>query len=168
MKKWLSKFWNQPNKRFRNFQVVYTFLTLNFLIPSIFYYVAPEKAIAQFRWMGKVLGAEYPLTEESLVWSTLAATNVLTLAFMCFLQQLNVYRFRMVLVPLVFMKGTTALAFLHIYIWVLGFPPFLGVFFIDSISALAMIIFAISARRSLDDHPSDQLVPRLFFDGKEG
>ncbi len=141
--------WRSAPAPVRRFQLVFTFLTLNFLIPSIGYVVAPEQAIAAFRGIGEFLGAAaYPVSEQSLVWRTLGATNVATLGLMCLLLQVDVVRFYPVLAPLIFMKGATALLFLVQYLCVLPYPGFLVVFFWDGLAVFLMAWFAPRARRA--------------------
>lgn len=160
---WLRRFWNQPNRSFRNFQLVFSFLTLHFFIPSLTYAFNPQAAIDQFRWMGAIFGVTYAYAEDGFVWRILAAGNVCTLAFMCFLLQLNVRRFYAVLVPLCFMKGFAALGFLVTFLFVYRYPPFLGVAVWDSINVLMFLYFAHTARWGLEEWGEDAAVPRLFF-----
>lgn len=142
--------WRAAPPAVRQFQAVFTFLTLNFLIPSVGYALAPEQAIDAFRGMGALLGAaDYPVSEHSLVWRTLGATNVATLGVMCLLLQLDLRRFYPVLWPLVFMKGSTALLFLGQYCFALAYPGFLAVFFWDALAVVLMVGFAPRARRAL-------------------
>jgi hypothetical protein len=162
----ITRFWKQPNKTYRNFQIVFTLLTLNFLFPAISYLVAPSVARDGIVSLGRLLGApDYPVSEESLVWRVLAGTNVLTLAFTCFLLQLNVRRFYAALFPLVFMKATTAIAYLATYFVALAYPLFWAIFLWDGLACFLFIFFATRARRAIDrDRNGDApLVPRLAW-----
>lgn len=139
------------NRRVLWFRVVFTLLTLNFLAPSLLYLFAPERALEQLR-QGLALAhvQPYPIeTEQGLIWRTLAGTNVLTLAFMCFLLLIDVRRFYVVLVPLVFLKATTAIAYLALYFTTLRHPLFLGVFVWDCVAVFCFLYFAPRARSAL-------------------
>ncbi|MBI3073058.1 MAG: hypothetical protein HYY84_13170 [Deltaproteobacteria bacterium] len=161
----IARFWKQPNKSYRNFQIVFTLLTLNFLFPALTYLVAPSMARDSIVSLGRLLGApDYPVSEESLVWRVLAGTNVLTLAFTCFLLQLNVRRFFAALYPLVFMKATTAIAYLATYFVALAYPLFWAIFLWDGLAVFLFIFFATRARRTLaTSHDDASLIPRLAF-----
>jgi len=57
-----SRFWPQPNKAYRDFQIVYSVLTLNFLFPSLVYAFDPVSAIHQLERIGMLRGGgEYNL-----------------------------------------------------------------------------------------------------------
>jgi len=147
-----SRFWRQPNKAYRDFQIVYTALALNFLFPSLVYALNPVGAIRRFERIGILLGGgEYGLAagEAGYVWRLLAAGNVLSLAFKCALLQFDLKRFYPVLVPLVFMKCLAALAFLIVFLFAYRYPAFLVVALYDGLSIFLMLYFAIRARRSL-------------------
>jgi len=161
----LTKFFKQENKAFRNFQLVYTFLTLNFFFPAISYGFFPEVAVKNFLNIGKILGAvNYPFTENEFgyVWRCLATSNVFTLSFMCFLLQLNIKKFYLVLIPLVFLKTTSCIGYLLIFLLRVHYPAFLAIFFYDGISALAMVYFAKTAYNSLQNFSPEKLVPNLY------
>lgn len=147
-----ARFWRQPNQAYRDFQVVYTALTLNFLLPSIVYALDPAGVIRQFERIGALFGGgEYTLStgEAGYVWRILAVGNVLSLAFMCALLQFDLRRFYAVRVPLVFMKSLAALGFLAVYLLAYRYPAFLVIFLYDSLTVLLMLYFAVRARRSL-------------------
>lgn len=142
--------WRAAPPEVRRFQAVFTLLTLNFLIPSVGYVIAPDAAMESFRTLGAWLGAaHYPVSEHSLVWRTLGATNVATLGLMCLLLQIDLVRFYPVLFPLTFMKGTTALLFLGHYLLALPYPGFLAVFLWDGLAVVLMLTLAPRARRAL-------------------
>src|SRR5438105_1110892 len=119
------RFFRQENRAYRDMQIVLTLLTLNFLIPSFGYFFAPATALARFRAIGSLFGATYPLSEESHLWRVLAAGNVFTLAFLCFLLQLNARRFGLAILIFVVLKGYSALGFLYVYLVALRYPVFL-------------------------------------------
>lgn len=157
---WLARFWNQENKAYRNFQIVYTILTLNFFIPALGYYFAPDASWASFRALGTLLGSpEYIYPENSQYWRILGAGNVMTLAFMCFLLQVSLTRFYPILPALVFLKACSAFGFLGVYLWVYKYSLFLAAFLFDGVTMLAMLYFAISAHRALDDRSAMFLFP---------
>lgn len=134
------------------FRLVYLVLVLNFAFPAVTYLFAPGFAIDQFQQVGQALGdGLYPLraSELGLVWRVLAAGNVMTLAFMCGLILWDVRKYYLVLLPLVFLKGFSALAYLIVYLVALRYRAFLAVFVLDSVSAWAMVYFASQAHRRL-------------------
>lgn len=148
----LVRFWQQPNKTHRNFQLVYTYLTLNFFLPSLVYTFAPGKAIGQFETLGQILGAgSYAALagETGNVWRVLGAANVMTLSLMCCLLLVDLRRFYPVLLPLVFMKGFTAVLYLAVYLFENRYPAFLAVSLYDGFNLFLMLYFAIRAHRSL-------------------
>lgn len=150
MPRWLSRFWKQPNKQYRNFQLVYTAITLNFAVPTISYYL--DKASTDRRANNLALrlaGRPLPSSEESDVWWILGAGNVATLAFMCALLQHNVLRNRRVLVPLVFLKMASALGYFGVWRRT-GHRFFAAASLLDSVTSLAMWLVARSAIQSLD------------------
>lgn len=161
----LQTFWNQPNKKYRNFQIVYTFLTLNFFFPALFYAIQPTVAIQSFIDIGSLLSSmEYPLSEESYVWRVLAVGNVLTLAFCCAMLQLNIRRFYPILVPLTFLKGTAAFGYLMVFLWINPYPTFFWISLWDGLTIFLMLYFCIPARRSLSDPSQDPLlIPQPRF-----
>lgn len=127
------------------FRLAYGYLTMGFLIPSLTYLFAPDAALGQFETLGRLLGGG-PYTamagEHGYVWRVLGACNVMTLALMCFLILIDVRRFYPVLYPLVFMKSTTALAYLGIYLFVYRYPAFPAVALYDGFCIFLMIYFA--------------------------
>lgn len=142
----LSRFWNQPSRAYRDFQLVYGALGLHFFFPALGYLLSPETAMDSFTRLGSLLGGSaYPFTEESLLWRVLAGTNVLTLGFMCFFIQADVRRHWPALYPLVFMKGTTAASFFIAYVTV-RYPAFLAAAFWDGLNCVFFIHFARQAR----------------------
>lgn len=162
------KFWNQPNKTYRNFQIVFGLLALHFFFPALNYGFAPQSAIDMFRWMGSVSGGPaYPFSEDGFVWRVLASGNVLTLAFMCFLLMANVRRFYAVLVPLCFMKGCASLGFLLAFVFGFHFLPFLGVAVWDGINVVLFLYFAHTAYWSLEEWGEETAVPRLFWKARD-
>jgi len=161
---WWRRFWNQPNKQYRNFQLAFFLLGVHFLIPSMFYAFNPQGPIGQLKWMGSVLGAPaYPFLEDGFVWRVLGAGNVFTLAFMCFMIQANVRRFYIVLAPLCVLKAYSSLGFLIAYLFGYHYPVFLGVFIWDGANVLMFLYFAHTAYWSLEEWGEEAAVPRLFF-----
>jgi hypothetical protein len=161
MREWFRLFWSQPNKAYRNFQAAFFLLGVHFLIPSMVYAFNPQGAIDAFRWLGGLYGKEYPFAEDGFVWRVLAAGNVCTLAFMCFLIQANVKRFYPVLWPLCFLKGFAALGFLTAYFYGGHFPPFFLVFVWDSTNVLMFLYFAHTAYWGLKEWGEEVAVPGL-------
>lgn len=157
-----TAFFAQPAKRYRNFQLVFTLLTLNFALPAVSYAVAPEIAQEQFARIEALLGGEpYTFNEAgSRVWRYLGAANVATLALMCLLLQLDLRRNYRMLIPLTFLKGYNASLYL------LGFAAdpahraFLAVGLFDALTCVAFVYFARTARAEIEGRPDAELVPR--------
>lgn len=136
-------------RRVRAFEAVYVLLTVTFAIPALSYIVAPHLAIETMGQVNTFFGTgPWPSTEETLLWHMLAVGNVATLAFMCFMILLDLPRFFAALPALVFLKGFSALFSLGKAI-VLDVPGFYGVFLLDGVTSLAMVFFAVRARRAL-------------------
>lgn len=136
------------------FRLAYIYLTLGFLFPSLAYLCAPGTALAQFDALGVWLGGghyAFWAGEQGYVWRVLAAANVMTLAFMCGLILFDIRRFYPVLYPLVFMKSTTALAYLWIFLFAYHYPAFLAVALYDGFCLFLMIYFAGRAQRALSE-----------------
>jgi hypothetical protein len=93
----------------RAFRIVYTFLALNFAIPTLSYAFAPDFAMAQFNGLNRLLGGGDLPAEQSVFWWVLGVANVGTLAFCCGLLLLDVRKWYPVLFPLLFLKGFDAL-----------------------------------------------------------
>ncbi len=154
-------FLNQPSRSYRNFQIVFTVLTLNFAIPTISYIFFPEIAHEQFmqlnEWLG---GSTYPIDEaQSHFWRYLGAANVATLAFMCFLLQWNLRVFLPVVIPLTFMKMLAAT------LWAVGWAQnpewhaFLAAAVLDYVTSAAFIYFALRAHDDIRGREDSELVP---------
>ena len=158
----MSRFLNQPSAKYRDFQVVYAILTLNFALPSIGYIFFPEATHEQFVALNAMLGgAPYTFAEaQSSFWRFLGAANVATLAFMCAMLQWNLRRNFVVLVPLTFMKTLAATLWLAGFIDAPHYPAFLAAAVLDYVTSAMFVFFAIRARRDIDDLPDDDLVPR--------
>lgn len=156
----ISRFLSQPNTDYRNFQLVYGFLAVHFIVPGLGYLIHPDAAVAGFTRLGSLMGGEYyPLYEVSYLWRILAGTNVLCLGFMCVMLQLDVKRHWPVLYPLVFMKGATALIFLLVYLFSLRYPAFLAITLWDGLNCVAFIFFGVRGLHAAMEGES-LLVPR--------
>ena len=133
----------------RSFQVVYTILVLNFLLPAISYIVAPQLTYQTLDQVNRLLGGgPYPAVESGHLWHMLGTGNVFTLSFMCGLILFDLKRFYPVLPALLFLKGFSAIYALFIAA-ANGVPFFYGVFFLDGITCAAMWLFATRAHRAL-------------------
>jgi len=147
---WLARFWRQPNRLYRNFQVAYTLLTLNFIIPSITYLVDPAGTYQRFLGIGQMLGeAGYPSPEDSYFWRFLGVSNVFTLGVMCLLLQVDLRRFYPILPALVVLKAGTALQFLGNFAFGLHHRAFLAIGLFDALTCVAFVYFARGAHRAL-------------------
>jgi hypothetical protein len=158
----VQQFFGQPCRRYRNFQIVYTILTLNFVVPALSYTFAPQVAIDQFLEINALLGGSaYEFPEAgSRVWRYLGAANVMTLGLSCLLLQLNLRRFYAVLVPLTFMKFYAAACWLVGWIQLPGYRFFLAAAILDFVTCAAFLWFATKAKAEIDGKPSARLVPR--------
>lgn len=164
---YLKNFWNQPLSRYRDFQLVFTLLTLNFAIPTVGYVFAPEVAMANFSQLNELLGGgAYTVAENaSHFWRYLGSANVAALAFMCLLLQLDLKRFGEVVVPLGFLKGTAATLWLAGWLNNLeaGYPAFLAAAVLDYATTAAFFFFVVRARRSVRATPDAVLVPKPIW-----
>jgi len=160
--RWLQGFWRQPSPAYRNFQMVFTILTLNFVLPALSYVVAPAIVGEQFSQVNALLGGDpYLFPEaESRLWRYLGAANVMSLGLMCFLLQLNLRRFQAVLWPLVFLKGYNAFLFLGGFVGTPQYPGFLAVAVLDLATAGLFLLFGLSALRQIRGVSDEDLVPR--------
>ena len=155
------RFWTQPCGAYRDFQLVFTILTLNFALPSLVYALAPELAVAQFCSINELLGgAPYTFPEAgSRLWRYLAVANVATLALMCAMLQLDLRRHMVVLVPLTFMKILAATLWLCGWLAAPEFPVLLAAAALDYVTSGAFVFFARRARRGIDAVAPATLVP---------
>ncbi len=158
----MRAFWSQPSRAYRDFQIAFTILTLNFVIPAFGYSFAPASAMESFlavnRWLG---GAPYDFPEaSSRVWRYLAAANVMTLGFMCLLLQVNLRRFGAVVVPLTFMKAYAALSWWVGWALAPGLRFFLAAAVLDTVTCAAFVFFSGRAARDIAGRADAELVPR--------
>lgn len=158
----ISAFFNQPNRRYLAFQLVFGFLTIQFAIPAVSYVVAPEVAIGQLSQIGELLGSGSYLVPEaqSHVWRHLGAANVMTLALMCGLMQLNLRKWIVVLPVLMFLKGYNASLFLGDFLFGSAYAAFGVVAFWDFLNCWMFWFFARRAHAEILDRPDEELVPR--------
>jgi hypothetical protein len=158
----LSAFFRQPSHAYRNFHLVFTLLTLNFVIPAFSYSLSPDTAIAQYLQANAALGGiPYPFDEsQSHLWRYLAAANVMTLGFMCLLLQVSLRRFYVVVVPLLFLKGYATLSWLCGFVAAPTIRVFLGAALLDGVTCLAIYFFASRAWRDIRERQDAVLVPR--------
>lgn len=159
--KLLKRFWNQPSARYRNFQIVFTILTLNFAVPTISYVFAPETAQEQFARLNELLGGSaYTFPEaQSRFWRYLGAANVATLALMCGLLQWNLRRNFPTLTPLIFMKSLAATLWLAGYLASPEYPAFLAAAALDFVTSALFAWFALRAHRDVEDLNDEALIP---------
>jgi len=161
----IRRFFRQPSAAYRNHQIAFTVLTLNFVVPAFTYSLLPDQALEQFMDVNRLFGGvAYPFHEsESWLWRHLAAANVMTLGFMCLLLQVNLRRFLPVLVPLTFMKGYAATSWLIAFIAHSEVPLFLAGAVLDYATCIAFVTFSTRAYRDIAGRPDSDLVPRPFF-----
>lgn len=158
----MSGFLSQPSAKYRNFQIVFTILTLNFALPTLTYVFSPAVAQEQFASLNALLGgAPYTFAEaQSHFWRYLGAANVATLALMCALLQWDLRGNFAVLKPLTFMKALAATLWLVGYIQHPEYPAFGAAALLDFASSAAFVYFATRARSDIEGLADDELVPR--------
>lgn len=156
----LRRFFGQKHRRYRNFQLVFTFFTLNFAIPAVSYVVLPEKASETVTGIGRILGGgDWTVPEASShLWRNLGAANVMTLGLMCFLLQWNLRRYRVVLFPLAFLKGYNATLMLLSFA-LTRYPAFLAIGLYDWLTTAGFLFFARRAHAEIAGVPDAELVP---------
>ena len=164
---WWRRFWNQPNKAWRNFHLAFFLLGAYFIILSLAYILDWRGAVSSFDLSGRILGADghYKPVEASYIWRALAVANVFSLGFMCFTLQANLRRFYPVLLPLCVLKASAAVGFFAIYVWRYHFPAFLAVSVWDAANIIMFLYFAHTARWSIEEWGEEVLVPGLFLKG---
>lgn len=164
--RWLAAFWRQPCRRYRDFQLVFTVLTLNFVIPAFVYTFDPQAAMDQFLALNALLGgADYTFPEaSSRVWRYLAAANVMTLGLCCLLLQLELRRLFAVIVPLTFMKLYAATCWLVGWMLAPEYLFFLGAAVLDFVTSGAFLWFGLRARREIEPRTAEELVPPPLVD----
>ncbi|MCK6549093.1 hypothetical protein L6R52_24835 [Myxococcota bacterium] len=157
----MGGFFSQPSRAYRDFQIAFTVLTLNFTLPALSYIFAPEIAAEQLSQINELLGGgPYTAPEsESRVWRYLGSANVMTLGLMCFLLQLDLRRYYATLFPLTFLKAFNATLFVGGFITT-GAPMFLAVAIFDYVTSVAFVFFARRAHRDVAARRDDALVPR--------
>jgi hypothetical protein len=134
----------------RAFRVVYSLLTLNFILPALYYCFDHEGAAATYYKLASIVGSEagQPWSEDSRFWLIMGIGNVATLGFLCFLMLKDLKANYNMLLPLCFLKGCSIVGFF--VAWVIhGHPSFLiGVLF-DAVTLFCMIFFARGAYREM-------------------
>jgi hypothetical protein len=159
----IGRFFTQPAKNYRNFQIVFMILTLNFAIPSLSYALTPQVAIDQFVQLNQFLGGRpYDPQSElaSHFWWYLGTANVMALAFMCLILQVNLRRFYPVLVPLTFLKATAATLWFIGFVKEPHFRAFLAGAVLDYVTSAAFVFFATRAHAEIRTLADDVLIPR--------
>ncbi|MFA6032538.1 MAG: hypothetical protein WC889_06535 [Myxococcota bacterium] len=159
----IKAFWTQPSWKYRNSQIAFFILALQFIIPAFSYTFTPHVAIDQFLQVNKILGgityAEQAAENASFVWCYLGAANVMTLGFMCALLFFNLRKFYIVVVPLTFMKAYVATMWLVGWTMHTGYMFFLSAAILDYVTSAAFLYFSISAHNDIKDRPDSELVP---------
>ncbi|MCA9523057.1 MAG: hypothetical protein KC609_18910 [Myxococcales bacterium] len=160
----VRRFVKQPLPAYRNMQIVFNLLALQFLIPSMTYFFAPEQALGPLRQLAQLLGSTpYSVAEQSFVWRTLAAGNVFTLATLCFMLSWNIRRFAVLIPIFIVLKGFSSLGFLYVFAAETGQPLFLAIFFWDALAVFLVWFFGLRALQAVRREPTAELVPRLRF-----
>ena len=163
----LRAFLTQPNVAYRNFQIVFTVLTLNFFTPAVVYLFAPDLAYGELDRLCALFGWELMTAAErgSEFWRFLGFSNVFALGFMCLLLQLDLRGRHPVLLPLLVLKGGSVVGAAWLFVFGSGHPFFALAVVFDGITMAAMVFFAGRAYRAL---PADDVglvptpTPRFF------
>lgn len=133
----------------REFRLVYAFLAVNFIVPTIVYAFAPDLAMAWFGQLNALLGGGELPVEQSVFWRVLGVANVGTLGFCCVLLLMDVKRWFPVMVPLVFLKGFDAVDW-GVAAATYREPAYLVAFLLDLVTCWALWYFPTRAVRQLD------------------
>jgi len=157
----IRRFWRQPSTHYRNFQIAFALLFLNFVIPTGVYLFAPAWALEQFAalntWLG---GAEWAFPEaRSRLWRYLGTANVAALAFMCWWLLRDLRNRRSVLGPLVFLKGAAGTLWLAGYLQSPASPAMLAAALFDAVTCAAVLVFGLLAWADIQGRSDGVLVP---------
>ncbi|MDF1564817.1 MAG: hypothetical protein P1V51_17375 [Deltaproteobacteria bacterium] len=158
----MREFLTQEVPAYRDFQLVYGLLFLNFAIPVMGYVFSPETAIQSYRDTNLLLGGgplPFPESQSVFFW-VLGCANVLTLAFCCAFLMWNLRRHYAALLPLTFLKFMAATLWLAIFLLDERAPIHLGAALLDYVTCAAFVFFARRARRAIGEVPDEALVPR--------
>lgn len=159
----IGRFFTQPCGAYRNFQLVFTVLTLNFVIPAVSYLVAPDVALKSVHDLSALFGVPYTACEDGHFWRFLAFSDVMTLGFICLLLQLNIRRWYPALLPLMFLKACSVFASAYVGLFQYRHPFFVCPVVLDSLTVAAMGFFASRAHRQILGRNDGELVPRPRF-----
>jgi hypothetical protein len=144
-------FLTQPIAAYRDFQLVFAVLTVNFFVPAVAYLFAPDLAYGELDRLCALLGWDLFTAAErgSEFWRFLGFSNVFTLGFMCLLLLLNLRRWHPVLLPLLVLKGASVVGAAHLFLFGSGHPFFALAVGFDGITMAAIFVFATRAHRAL-------------------
>ena len=162
----IRAFLSQPVSAYRDFQAVYTVLTVNFFVPAVVYLFAPDLAYGELDRLCAIFGWDLMTASErgSEFWRFLGFSNVFTLGFMCLLMQVNLRRWYSILLPLLVLKGASVVGAAWLFVFGSGHPFFALAVLFDGVTVAAMVGFARRAHAALP--PSDAgLIPAPRFDG---
>ena len=131
----------------RLFRVVYSFLAVNFVVPTLEYAFAPDQAMAQFNTLNHVLGGGDLAPERSVFWWVLGVANVGTLGFCCALLAWDLRKWQAVVVPLVFLKAFDAVDWGAAWV-IYGQPAYGAATVLDLVTVWALWYFPRRALRN--------------------
>jgi hypothetical protein len=158
----IRRFWRQTCRHYRNFQIAYTILTLQFAVPAIVYAVAPGVALEQFARLNALLGGTTYAFSDGVVrlWRYLGTAHVAAMAFMCLYLQRNLREHRPILVPLLFLKGLAGTCWMAGFVATPSYPILLVASLVDYATCVVLFGFAMFARAEIDTVSDTLLVPR--------
>ncbi|MFA6316153.1 MAG: hypothetical protein WC943_01945 [Elusimicrobiota bacterium] len=156
----IRRFFGQRSRPYLLFQVLCGAVALHAFVTGLAILLSPESAMEPFLWLGVTLGGmEYPASEHSYLWRSLAAVETWGVGFMAAFLQLDIRRRWPVLWPLAFMKTASSAAFLVVFIGASRWPAFWALGLRDAVLAGAVLYLAFAARKDAEKDESD-LVPR--------
>ena len=156
----MQRFFLQPNRAYRDFQLVYGLLALNFLIPATTYLLDPVGTHERLLGLCALVGEDgWPSSESSHLWRFLGISDVYVLGFLCVWLMLDLRLHIAALPGLALLKALTSLQFLWGFAFGSGHRLFLGIGLFDGLTTALFLGFALRAWRALPT-ANEGLVPR--------
>jgi hypothetical protein len=116
-------------------------LAVAFFVVGISFIADPNGTITRIADSGRMLGtfADAPLTDQKL-WLGLAFAYMMVIAALAFVVQLDVVRYRALLLILVIAKASSSLAALAFYLWDSNVFVYLTNFVVDGLLAVLALV----------------------------